>query len=231
MANIEQTARIYQDLASVYVQQGQAQMRDRFMVLAIDAMNSAGRKDDAEKLRQRLLQLNPHHLFKPYASIADALKSTDVKNYVEGLRRTYPPEKAVHLLESLRAGKDEKPAAPAPSQTLKPGEAAKAASPDAGYVIRFQEDKQASKPSPLSVAANTGPLAAAVAPPAAPRPTPPATRFSNSSAPVSWNSAVPELDRPEESPGAWVAAGLFWLLLAAALGVFFFTLGGPFILR
>src|SRR5579859_3103036 len=115
MQSVDQTVRVYQDLANIYVQQGQAQMRDRFLVLAAEAMYSAGRIDEAERLRGRLLQVNPHHLFKPFASLTEAMKSADVKNYLEGLRRTYPPEKAAHLLESLRTGKDEPSPAHRPS--------------------------------------------------------------------------------------------------------------------
>src|SRR5262245_38789362 len=73
MSSVDQTVRVYQDLANLYVQQGQAQMRDRFLVLAADAMHAAGRNDEAERLRGKLLQVNPHHLFKPFRSVAEAL--------------------------------------------------------------------------------------------------------------------------------------------------------------
>src|SRR6516165_1384762 len=106
---------VYQELADWYEQRGQAQMRDRFLVLAADAALTAGKPEEAERLRQRLLRQNPHHLLKPYASLAEALKAPDVQGYVADLRRSYSPETAEHLRDSLRAnaeGPPEEPASP-----------------------------------------------------------------------------------------------------------------------
>src|SRR5262245_55499385 len=116
MASVDHVVRVYQQLAERYEKQGQAQMRDRFLVLAADAALSGGRADDAERLRGRLLQQNPHHLLRPYASLAEALKVADVRSYVTDLRRSYPPETAENLLQSPADG----PSAP-PPQTKKPG--------------------------------------------------------------------------------------------------------------
>src|SRR6266849_4992682 len=109
MASAEQATRIYRELAEDYGRQGQAQMRDRFLVLAADAALAAGQQDEAERLRGRLLQHNPHHLLKPYSSFAEAMNSMDVQNYVSALRRNHPYEKAEHLLEGLRQGKARPP--------------------------------------------------------------------------------------------------------------------------
>ena len=65
MPSTEQTVRTYRELAEDYGRQGQAQMRDRFLVLAADAALAAGQTEEAEHLRGRLLQHNPHHLLKP----------------------------------------------------------------------------------------------------------------------------------------------------------------------
>ncbi len=100
--------RVYQELANCYEYQGQAQMRDRFLILAADALLSAGRTEEVERVRARLLEQNPHHLIKPYSTFGEALGAPDVRNYVEGLRRMYPPESAAQLLESLRTGGPDK---------------------------------------------------------------------------------------------------------------------------
>src|SRR5260370_20385607 len=101
MPSIGEIVRVYRELAEIYESQGQAQMRDRFLVLAADAALTAGRPEEAERLREVLLQHNPHHLLKPYANLGEALKSSDIRNYVAALRRSHPYERAEHLLETL----------------------------------------------------------------------------------------------------------------------------------
>jgi hypothetical protein len=96
-------ARTYQALAEGHERQGQGQMRDRFLVLAADAAFASGERDEAERLRLQLLQYNPHHLLKPYQSFAEALKSPDVQNYINALRRSHPPERALGLLAAQKA--------------------------------------------------------------------------------------------------------------------------------
>ena len=88
-----QPLRLYQDLADWYERQAQPQLRDRFFLLAADAALSSGHPEDAERLRQRLLQLSPHHMLKPFASFAQALKSPDVQGYLSDMRNKYPPDK------------------------------------------------------------------------------------------------------------------------------------------
>jgi hypothetical protein len=105
MGPAAKTVQAYEELAEWYDQQGLDQLRDRFLVLASDAALSAGTPDVAERIRGRLLRHNPQHLLKPYASLAEAMKTTDVQNYVSGLRRGYPPESVEGLLESMRAAK------------------------------------------------------------------------------------------------------------------------------
>ena len=91
-------------------------MRDRFLVLAADAALLAGKTDEAERLRLRLLKVNPHHMLKPYPSFAQALKAPDVLTYVKDLRVNYPADVAEDLLRTLQA--DEKHAAAAPVEGL-----------------------------------------------------------------------------------------------------------------
>jgi len=105
---------VYKELADCYEQKEEASMRDRFLVLAADAALAADMPDEAERLRQRLLQLNPHHMLRPYANFAQALQAPDVKTYVRDLRLNYPLDTAESLLRSVR---DDGPVLP-PDGTL-----------------------------------------------------------------------------------------------------------------
>lgn len=98
---------VYKELADWYERQGQPAMRDRFLILAAEAAFSAGKPDEAERLRQRLLQSNPHHMLKPFSSFAQALQSTNIQIYIHDLQVNYPPETAGDLLRNLRGGKAE----------------------------------------------------------------------------------------------------------------------------
>jgi hypothetical protein len=105
---------VYKDLADGYERRGQAQMRDRFLVLAADAALAAGQADEAERLRQRLLMLNPHHMLKPYANFSQARQAPDVDTYVRNLRLNYPQDVAEDLRRTLQIGHESTP------QTLAP---------------------------------------------------------------------------------------------------------------
>src|SRR5579875_3384682 len=95
---------VYKELADWYERQGQAAMRDRFLILSAEAAFSAGNRDEAERLRQRLLQGNPHHMLKPFNSFAQALQSTNIQIYIHDLQVNYPPQTAEDLLRDLRSG-------------------------------------------------------------------------------------------------------------------------------
>ncbi|MCI0683474.1 MAG: hypothetical protein L0Y71_15325 [Gemmataceae bacterium] len=88
----------YEELAEVCDRQQEARQRDIFLVLAADAAFRSGRRDEAERLRRRLLALSPHSLFRPYDSFAEALQSGDILDYLADLRRLFPPEQATKLL-------------------------------------------------------------------------------------------------------------------------------------
>jgi hypothetical protein len=94
---------VYQELAEIYEQQGQAQMRDRFLLLAADAAQATGQGELAERYRQRFLSANPDHMIQAYSSFGRALHAPDVQLYLSNLRLNYPPEVAVELLRSLRS--------------------------------------------------------------------------------------------------------------------------------
>ncbi len=90
---------VYKELADWYERQGQAAMRDRFLILAAEAAFSAGKTDEAERLRQRLLQANPHHMLKPFSTFAQALQSSNIQIYIHDLQTNYPIDKAQRLLQ------------------------------------------------------------------------------------------------------------------------------------
>jgi hypothetical protein len=98
------TLQVYKELADWYERQGQAAMRDRFLILAAEAAFSGGNPEEAERLRQRLLQGNPHHMLKPFSSFAQALQSTNIQIYIHDLQVNYPPQTAEGLLQDLRSG-------------------------------------------------------------------------------------------------------------------------------
>jgi len=111
MPTSEETARNYHQLAQGYERVGDASMRDRFLVLAADAYLAAGRPSDAEQARAHLVRVNPQHLLKGHPSMVQALESSDVRNYVDGLKRHYPAEQAAKMLRELTGR------APAPPNT------------------------------------------------------------------------------------------------------------------
>ncbi|MFT3882212.1 MAG: hypothetical protein QM703_21495 [Gemmatales bacterium] len=92
---------LYQQIAEAYHAQGKYQERDRFLVLALDAAQSSGQSSTAEQIRQRLLELNPNHLIKPYNNCAAAMQAPNFIAYVSQLRKNFPAAKAQALLQEL----------------------------------------------------------------------------------------------------------------------------------
>jgi hypothetical protein len=91
-------AKRYEELANHFAKQGESRQRDHCLVLAADAALSAGQPAEAERLRKRLLLTNPDHLLRPYSSMAEAMQSNDVHDFVVDLRRQWPPEMVAKLL-------------------------------------------------------------------------------------------------------------------------------------
>lgn len=224
---------VYQQLADAFDHDGQAPMRDRFLVLAADAALAAGLRDEAERLRHRLLERNPHHLLRPFASFAEALRSTDVKDYLADLRTKYPPVAAERLLGSLRPP----PSAPAdnptaPASALHKDEEADAlrkpaAAPFKVYSMQESEDERTQKaparPIPTArpvQAPKAAPMARsretyALQPEAAARTTP--------------GPRPPREDENEAGNSAWICTGLFLLVLAAGAALTAYTFVRPFL--
>jgi hypothetical protein len=238
--------RVYRDLAELYERRGQAPMRDRFLVLAADAAYDGGQADEAERLRQRLLQANPHHLLKPYASFAQALEAPDVQVYVQDLRVNYPPPVAEELLHSLRANEAPPPPIPptAPvidldsDSTLPLGGNAE---PLRVYPLRDEADPTVQDVPPTLPPQRRQPTRSPGIPPAMPvartantplpRSQPPAPRPAPPARPASAEPFVAPPPPPEPEPatgGAWLSSLLFGAVLLAGLALAVYTLGRPF---
>jgi hypothetical protein len=236
---------LYRQLAEEHQRLNHPQERDRFLLLAADAALTAGQGDEAERLRKALLAQNPHHLLKPYSSLAEALKSSDIQAYIQQLRKSYPRERAAALLQELRKtqpggpkkeedfilpldsdkrdGKEPFTFAAEPAATKKPLRSKEAGS--------MPEPQEPSKPSGAPLPSWRAPTSSpAPAPAAAPNifkvrdePTP-APR------PKSIRTPAPLPEEPAESPsGAWVSTFLTAVAFLAALALLIYTIGAPFL--
>jgi len=235
MLNNERPASVYEDLADWYDRTGQAKLRDWFLVLAADEALANGCRQDAERLRSRLLTTNPHHLLKPYASFAEALQSPDVQGYVADLRRTYPPEAAAALLATHRQTAADrgthghppplKAAGPSPPSTeLFPSATAE---PKAFRVQPPAEEPKA-KPNP------TAPRPSAPGPPRPRMPQPAPVRGPipgplPRSAIEAARGARSRENVEDGATGAWVSSALYFLLLLASIALALHTFAEPFL--
>jgi hypothetical protein len=240
--------RVYKELAELYGRRGQAPMRDRFLVLAADAAQDAGQAEEAERLRQRLLQANPHHLLKPYDSFGQALEAPDVQVYVQDLRANYPPRVAEELLHTLRAeaGTPQPLPPTAPVIDLETDSTlplAANAEPLRVYPLRDEADPTVRdvpptlppqrRPAPRSHPPGL-PLATPMAgPPDAPlaRRQPPAPRPAPAARPAGAEPFAAPPPPPEPEPavtGAWLSYLLSGIVFLAGLSLAVYTLGRPF---
>lgn len=245
---------VYKDLAEWYERQRQAAMRDRFLILAAEAAFSAGNPEEAERLRQRLLQGNPHHMLKPFSSFGQALQSTNIQIYIHDLQVNYPPQTAEELLRDLRSGFP-----PAP-QGANEGETLLGTGPQVNPLIEDRDEPTlplGSTTEPLKVY----PLRDEQKPVAPPSPTKPAQpkrpaprsslsppgRVGNAGAqganpsprlrsqPMPPRSpsaaAIPPPPPPEAAApsGAWLPLILFGMTVTAGLLLAFYTLARPFL--
>jgi hypothetical protein len=240
---------VYKELADWYERQGQAAMRDRFLILAAEAAFSAGNREEAERLRQRLLQGNPHHMLKPFSSFAQALQSTNIQIYIHDLQANYPPQTAEALLQDLRSGS----ASTAPAATG--GDDTIGANPQPSPLVEIRDDatlrlETPMEPEPLKVyPLREEPPPARPKPPIKPthlnRPAsrkstpPPAVnpppRPSPRSGPILPRSPAPLSDpappspEPTAPPGAWLPLVLFGMTVTAGIVLAFYTLARPFL--
>jgi len=229
---------VYRDLADYHDRQGLDQLRDRFLVLAAAAAQSAGNGDEAERLRQRLLKGNTDDRLRPFASIAQAMASPDVQTYVEELQLEYPLKAAEDLRASVlspslpdrqRATRALPPTAPVidldrPAESLKvfPNQA----DAEAPTLPAWQEPPPRKTSFPSARPSKLFPAAASTRPA-----TIPVRRSPLQERPVRPERGVAARreDTEEVGGGAWVCYVLFGLVLAAGLYLAGVTLLGPFL--
>lgn len=220
---------VYKELADWYERQGQAAMRDRFLILAAEAAFSAGKSEEAERLRQRLLQGNPHHMLKPFSSFAQALQSTNIQIYIHDLQVNYPPETAAELLRNLRSGVPPTPAEAGPSAA------------ETAPVVEVRDEPTPDAPQgPLQVYPlrdEPGPTP----PPALPAPPPQKKRPTRYPTPLPRTQPIlPRSPRPAAAPlppssesaapaGVWLPLLLFGMTVTAGVALAFYTLARPFL--
>jgi len=242
------TLRVYKELADWFERQGQPAMRDRFLILAAEAAFSSGKPDEAERLRQRLLQANPHHMLKPFSSFAQAMQSSNVQIYIHDLQTNYPPETALGLLQNRPGDAEKTTAIPTTAplieisdeQTLPlentveslkvyplredpPATPPPAPSVPPTHLNRPSRPKTSSPPPAEKRPAHPSTLN----PPAprpqtgSPRPARPAVVSESSASPVHPESATPS--------GAWLTLLLFGMTVTAGLALALYTLARPFV--
>ena len=244
MFTSDETLRVYRDLADYHERQGLDQLRDRFLVLAAVAAQTAGQADEAERLRQRLLQGNTFHMLRSFASMDQALSSPDVQNYVEDLRQEYPVHAAVHLLSEVRGPVLPAPHIPLSAPPRQPSRALPPTAPvidldnpveklkvfsgqiDADVPTLPAWDEQPRRKTSFP-AARPSKLFAATA---SARPaTVPVKRTTVLESPVQPRQAATSAEEPEDMGGRWVGLALFVIVLAGALYLLGITLFGPFL--
>ena len=237
MATHARSSQVYEELATWYDRQGQANLRDWFLVLAADQALGQGHPERAERLRRRLLQVNPHHLVRPFASFAEALQSADVKGYVADLRRNYPPESAQQLLQAIV---NKKPPEQPPKAQVTQARPEKPAEDDRELKV-YHTREMPEEPLPMAIempaAQKPKPsptLHPEPAAPAARMPTPIA--WTKPAAPLVQRAALPVASTDEtldeDGPtglGYWVSTVLFVVTLLTAVVLLVYTLVRPFL--
>jgi hypothetical protein len=246
MLSAAEQARIYRELSEYYDQRGEAQSRDRCLVLAADALLTAGSKAEADSIRQRLLQLNPHHLLKPFGSMEEAMRSRDVADYVAALRRRHPAEHAASLLSAARQDTSA-PSTPPPTlpgrvpPPLQRNDIPLPTHPPEPFRIRQPEESAGipprPHPTPMPAPANPARFRAGtenlpplpVPPPRDNKVSPyrPAARGGGVGSSPSY--PVNRGPRVVLAPGAWLCSLLFLVLLLGGLALTAYFLGRAFL--
>lgn len=252
MHTADDILQLYQELAAWHEEHGPAHVRDRFLILAADAALGAGREEEADRLRLRLLRQNPHHMLKPFASLEQALGSPDVRHYVNDLRLSYPYEVATGLLAEIRGSNGSPPAdaSSAVPPTLPvinldgPPARPRGRGPDP-VVVYLGEEPAEQAPPPRPNPAKQPPIASPPPRPAAPVPAPAsagsgklarlaAARRRTSPRPLEpiHRPASPMPSESEEENaalGQWVVGILFGVMLVLSTGLAAYTLARPFL--
>jgi hypothetical protein len=218
MRNPETMLRVYEELANRFAKQNEPRSRDHCLVLAADTALAAGRPQDADRLRQRLLQFNPHHLLRPFASMVESMQAPDVQEYVADLRRQWPPE----FVQKLYLSGDNAPAVAEPPAAVptRPTEVPQRTEPGVREVPKAAPPlplREAKPPSPPVVEAPAPPRrVAALAAPAPPVSAAPPPRPAR----VAVSPVVPMPSPPAGMAGAWLATLVLLVGIAGGVGLF-----------
>ncbi len=92
---------LYLHLARAAESRRRPLIRDQFLILAGTCASRLSLPTVAAACRRRVLDHNPRHLVGRWESFRDALGQTDFRQFLGQLLRTYPLEKAEHMLECL----------------------------------------------------------------------------------------------------------------------------------
>lgn len=95
---------LYLHLASAADADARPIQRDKFLILAAGIAQTVGYAGIAEDCRLRVIENNPNHLLRQFATVREALRSSEVRYYIRQLLRLYPFEKAEFLLMKYRDG-------------------------------------------------------------------------------------------------------------------------------
>jgi hypothetical protein len=245
MPTLDDPVTVYKELSDQYDRRGEPPMRDRFMVLAADAALRAGRTEESDRLRLRLLKLNPHHMLKPYASFTQALQAPDVQTYIRDLRLNYPPEVALVLLNSLRTTgmKLDDTLAPTAHTPAYDDDATVTLGETAEPLKVFADPRESDAPETAALPKNfleayarptTQPQQGPTARSSSSVPRPPATAAPKKKpAPRPGLVAAPSPYHPpqeaEPPGGGWFAVALFVLVFVAALSLAGYIVARPFL--
>jgi hypothetical protein len=260
MQSRDQIFQLYLDAADSADGRRDPGLREGFLMLAADTALKAGRADEAERLRQELLNSNPYHALKPFPSFVEAARHPDIKGYLDDLRLKYPPEVVEEMLETIWPTTPGEPPADMPA-TLDPrGPVPSQGKPVSPPVTRnaeplrvFREtseveetqppprlpDPVRNRPAPPKPAAPVPQRQEKPAPRPAPKPALPqkprpvvrATFPPRPTAPV---APQPTEHHPAENDlagGAWVGAVLFLVVLLAGTALAAWTLLPPDLAR
>lgn len=92
---------IYLHLARTCDLRRQPRERDKLLVLAGSMAAKMGLHLIARRCRREILTSNPGHLMSRYPTFAVALADEDFQHYLRQQERSYPPEKAEMMVDSL----------------------------------------------------------------------------------------------------------------------------------
>ncbi len=101
MAELSYQLGVYLHLAQASLRRRRPLVRDRMLLLAGVTAASMQLDTLAAYCRNAILEHNPQHMVRRWASLPEALVDDEFLAFLRQIRRKYPPEKAERLLDSL----------------------------------------------------------------------------------------------------------------------------------